>query len=748
MLSRKIPLWLVLIVTGIALIGVGALVKFKPSLTRPLVEEVEKAVTWPGKEPEPPKIATAQKFASYVEAELNVSPNVPKYEIKSDLSNVTNASDGSFWFSDSRKELLAKNGFVVAPGWEDEFFSIYERNRYAKTPNFITTDSMLHHYHLAFDYLLRDLETNKLRTELIKLASGMLSASQNQLASLSGGEWEQAAKRNLAYFSVVQKLLDPSFAVPAAVKPEVAAELALIESHQEPLLSPVMNLGQGAVNPLDGYKEDYSQYVPRGHYTKTEELKTYFKTMMYLGRMTFRLKSAEETKSAVLIVAALKSSSDLYTTWEKIYEPTVFFVGKSDDLTLYQYDEVREKTYGKLTDAKGLSADAAKLTTFITEAGKLEAPQINSMPIFGPTIQADREKEIKGFRFMGQRFTLDASVFQRLVYREVGDKQSTCAAGPQKWAMCPNSRCLPKALDIPAAMGSAEALKILTDQGETKYACYSENMTKMRKYIAGLSEPVWTQNLYWGWLYTLNPLTTPKGTGWPTFMQSAAWQRKDLTTYLGSWTELKHDTILYAKQVYAELGGGPPEEKDDRGYVEPNLELYTRLEALLQMTRSGLTSRNLLSSENEEFLSRLQTLSARLKEISGKELSSQSLSSDDYELIRGYGGSLEHLWIDSLKDKGITDTSKLDQNPASLVADVATDPNGSVLEEGTGKVADIYVVVPVEGKLKIAKGGVFLHYEFAWPMSDRLTDEKWNEMLRDSKAPPLAEWVKSYVANE
>jgi hypothetical protein len=41
------------------------------------------------------------------------------------------------------------------------------------------------------------------------------------------------------------------------------------------------------------------------------------------------------------------------------------------------------------------------------------------MPIFDETIQPDREKEIKGFRFMGQRFSLDASIFQRLVYRDV-----------------------------------------------------------------------------------------------------------------------------------------------------------------------------------------------------------------------------------------------------------------------------------------------------------------------------------------
>ena len=54
--------------------------------------------------------------------------------------------------------------------------------------------------------------------------------------------------------------------------------------------------------------------------------------------------------------------------------------------------------------------------------------------------------------------------------------------------------------------------------------------------------------------------------------------------HLSSWTELKHDTILYAKQVMAEMGGGP-EEEPPKGYVEPNPEAYARLLALVEMTQ-------------------------------------------------------------------------------------------------------------------------------------------------------------------
>ena len=59
----------------------------------------------------------------------------------------------------------------------------------------------------------------------------------------------------------------------------VDKELALIEAHQG-----------YADSPLFGYKEDYSQYVPRGHYTRNDQFKTYFKAMMWYGRIGFRLQ--------------------------------------------------------------------------------------------------------------------------------------------------------------------------------------------------------------------------------------------------------------------------------------------------------------------------------------------------------------------------------------------------------------------------------------------------------------------------
>ncbi|NLI92429.1 MAG: DUF3160 domain-containing protein [Peptococcaceae bacterium] len=379
-----------------------------------------------------------------------------------------------------------------------------------------------------------------------------------------------------------------------------------------------------------------------------------------------------------------------------------------------------------------LTGNSDQWAAFVAGLKKLEPPQINSIPIFDETIQSDRDKEIKGFRFMGQRFTLDASVFQRLVYREVKENKEG------------QRRLLPKGLDIPAAMGSGEAYKILEAMGETGYGNYPQNMRKMQEAISGLNTKTWTQNLYWSWLYTLSPLTKAKGEGYPAFMQNDAWTRKQLETYLGSWTELKHDTILYAKQVYAEAGGGM-QEIDDRGYVEPNPEVYARLAALTGMTIEGLDSRKLLKENDRACLRLMEDLAKKLQAISQKELMNQSLSNEEYDLIRGFGANLEHFWLEAMRDKGIDHQSAIMENPASLIADVATDPNGLVLEEGTGFVSTIYAVVPIEGKLRIAKGAVYSYYEFTNPSQNRLTDQKWKEQLETNQAPAQPSWTKAYT---
>jgi hypothetical protein len=663
-------------------------------------------------------------FADYVPYQVKVEPAVPGYEI--DLDQVANP-DLLTRLSDEQRALLQENGFVVVPSRVAQIYQIYKSAKERSIPIFVTTDALLHTYHILYDYTLRSAEIQHFVNDLKGLNTVMIEVAEEQYQAASG-EVREAARRNLAYFSVASVLLDPSTPIVSEVADDVNAELDLIAAHQG-----------FAESPIFGYKEDYSQYVPRGHYTRNETFGRYFKAMMWYGRMMFRLKPGPspeaieagrmETRQAILIVAALQNAQiggeSALAVWERIYEPTVFFVGKTDDLNIYDYAQLLKEVYGDQLTLADLE-DAAKLDEFIEQAMTLRPPKIVSSYV------TDREKPeevTKGFRFMGQRFIPDSYIFQQLVYDKVGTQG--------------DPRVFPKGLDVTAVLGSPKAYLILLNvYDEGRYAHYQQQMEKLRGEFGQLPPEQWVENLYWSWLYALRPLLEIKGEGYPSFMQNQGWVDKDLNTFLGSWTELRHDTILYAKQSYTMKATGiMPQPEAVRGYVEPQPEVYARLAALAKQMRTGLEGRGLLDAEYRDKLERLESLLLSLKTMAEKELAGEALSGEEYELIRNIGGILEGITTFSAKVKEQI-TSEADERMA-VVADVHTDVNtGQVLEEGVGDAFLIYAIAPVEGKLVATQGGVFSYYEFTQPMDDRLTDEAWQEL---EPKPDLPVWTESFA---
>lgn len=632
--------------------------------------------------------------------ETSVVPCVKAYSVSPDLSNIDNL--WQFYLQDEMVDKLAKNGFVVCGVSGNEFFEQYEENRYNMIPNFVTVDSLMHTYHLYFGYLLKNLERDSLSDDLLRLSRRMLSGSQEQYDQLKGSEWESAARRNVAFFTVGTKLLDGSTQVDDYVEGIVGQELERIESAKEILES---ELSRGM--------EDYTQYIPRGYYEGDEKLESYFRAMMWYGRVHFKQQDEDLDRSALLISKAMTDDSEAYELWSSLYAVTSFFAGASDDQGVCEYAPLIQEVYGEDLEVPALIGKEEKFASFHTKTAELPAPQINSIPIWD-----GQENVISGFRFMGQRFTIDGAIMQKLIYSDVKENPEG------------QKRMLPDVLDVPAALGSDAALAILEEAGAADHAGYRENMERLREALEKENDDLWSASLYAGWLNTLRPLLTVKGEGYPVFMQSEEWMKKDLECFAGSFTELKHDTVLYTKQVLAEMGGDYIEETDDRGYVEPEPLVYLRFMQLAEQTAQGLEDYGMLSSEEAVNLSRLSEIARRLWAISVKELNDEVLSKEEYDFIKGYGGNIEHFWYETMKGVGEDGGRPATQEcPAAIVVDIATNPNGQVLEAGTGNPSYIYVVVKVDGKLKIARGSVYSFYQFVWPMEDRLTDSKWQQML-------------------
>ena len=692
-------------------------------------------------------------FGTYEPYLVNISsPSVDIYTISADFSNVSNFS--KFTFSENDKLSLRQNYFVAKPSQYKQIYDIYNECKKNEIPIFVSVDSMLHTFHILYDYALRILEVQKFYPTLVSLTAEMMGYTDRQYRSATDATVREMARRNLAYFAVAAKLLDPAVAVPSDVAAEVSAELNLIEKHSG-----------FAESPIFGYLEDYSQYVPRGHYTRNEVLKKYFKSMMWYGRMMFRLRPTDaeqgyrETLQALLIVQAMhnnwfkcdKCANSAISSWETIYNPTTFFVGKTDDLNIYDYTNLMREVYGEnfATLPVDSFADNTKLSKFIDKALSLHNPLINSSFVLDWEQAQSVTPVTKGFRFMGQRFIPDSYIFQQLVYDKVTKYTGTGDPFTKIDSIIGPVKGFPRGLEVFAVLGSTRALNILVNEGDTEYEKYFDRMNKLKLEFSLLPSSVWVQNLYWNWLYVLMPLLFEKGTGFPIFMQNTAWMDKELTTALGSWVELRHDTLLYAKQSYTIVATAYPPGANlptgiVRGYVEPNPWVYARLAALAKFMRLGLEKYGLLLPEFRNKLIDFESLQLALKTIAEKELTNQPLTLDEYVLICNIGDTLEKLLTFPPETAGQIENDTDDE--LAVIADVHTDPNtGQCLEEGIGYPLDIYVIVKDADEIKVTRGAMFSYYEFKQPMSNRLTDEEWQEMLKGYNPPRLPNWNSSFI---
>jgi len=654
-------------------------------------------------------------FGPYVDYQVEVVPSIGGEPPT--LAEAWNADQ--LW--SGMEDDLGQQLFAVGHSSRQAMHMVYVNS---EAPPLVTTDSVLHAFHMLYDQSLQMAERERLAASAGALLPGLTAYLERERAAATAA---RAAAREMAvaHAAVGARLLDPDFAPPASVASTVEAELALILAHAGFVASPIF-----------GRCEDYSQYVPRGHYAGDEALERYFLAMMWLGRTSFRIQDStvgqtladgrRETLCALMVSRALYDMSVDGTVglqlWETIYEPTGFFVGEADDLTPMEYRALVREIYG--ADLPELSvdelADETLLSRFRDAALELRDPMITSDFVWD---YQDEDSVTKGLRLMGQRFTPDSYMFEELVYDEVGTQSVP--------------RLMPSGLDVMAVLGSERAYTLLDEQGETAYQDYDTQLATLREQFGGLGSHDWAQNLYWSWLWALEPLAAGGwGEGYPHFMRSERWEDRALTGALGSWAELRHDTILYGKQSYTDVGGGP--EEPPAGYAEPVPDTYARLASVARLLREGLAARDLLHVQIEDKLVSLEDGLLTLRDIAVLELQDAPLTDDQRDYLLNYQHRL-YEWTTFSEE--ITGEDEQGDECMAVIADVHTDPNTStVLEVGVGRPDEVFVLVRHAGQTFVAKGGMFSYYEFSWPMSDRLTDDAWQDMLASGEAPDRPGW--------
>jgi len=652
---------------------------------------------------------------------------------------VTGLADISDWEFD---EMLGVFDFVGGPANPQE--------RGPHNARLVNPDVLLHAFHKYMENSLEDLEKTSLAPQVRQLVQH-LQTQAFAFQKLSRGDlarhYELIAAQMTIPLIMLQNARWPVEEGESRPLPEPAAgekpdrddslenALSLLNQYQANF-SPEMlkklkaeiryiyeakeSVTTKASSPLFGhydenYNVDYTQFTPRSHYTKSSLLRAYFRAMMYLGRNYYNLKNSNGMIDALLL-AHLMAAPDgqgrrALEDWQRIMEITGFYVGLPDDVSYPEWRDFIVSLTGneKFTPGDALSPDLQKK---ITARLKELKPPVTALT-GGQQVEVDKVN----FRIFGQRFTFDAWILSHLTAKHPMDS--------------PPLPSTPSAIFVPAAMGNPWARSFIPtflkqempDISPEQMKLFEEKFQKVSGALAAVDEPAWFSSIGWVWLKLLGTLNAPSAGGYPLYMQGKVFPIKQLETFLGSYTELKHDTLLYAKQSYAELGDGEDEGKPPpapKGFVEPNLAFWQTLQRLVAYTDAGFRKYNLFPLELEEY-GRLQEFKKQVEfytAMAVKELRGQPLTEKEYEKLRT--ASLSYL------AQPFSGASQLNNTRSGLIADVHTDLfKNQVLYEATGDPYLMLVLVGNEGRTRLAVGVAFDHYEFTGPLTSRYTDADW-----------------------
>jgi len=586
------------------------------------------------------------------------------------------------------REDLARDGFAIDGSWSSQVLhTIYSYTaRYADGPVYVTTDAGYHEWHLVFSKALRDTEEQVLLPLLEDLVGGLLAASTEP----GNPPDDTAAQEDVRlYLQAVATILGLDAGVIGARATE---EVGLVDLHAEMAESPTL-----------GVEVDYTLMTPRGHYTRSEGLTRYFKAMAMLGATPFPIDDPDALRRAWCLSSLLTTRPALLDAWQRIYETTSFLVGAADDYTPLELMAALEAAGGNSDDA-AMAAVGAALAA-------------------GRPVLIDAEKA--SVRTMGARFVLDSFLLDQLVH-------------PQVW-----QRLEASVLDVAAAMGSDWALAQQEAAGvPAEYPEYGERLTALRDLVATRPPADWGGTVYDAWLYAILPMWLTRGDEHPGYMQTDAWAARSHQGGFGSYTELKHDTVLYSKQAFAE-GDAPLPPAPPRHWVEPDPVPFERLAEAARLLRTGLADRALLTDDTRDLLDGLIAMETRFGRIARDELAGRPISAADNDWLAAIGSAFELLWLqagdgeaDYLGGFGDDPDSR-----APVVVDIFSNP-WDALEIATGGFDTLYVLVPNdEGRFQVAVGAVYAFYEFWVPRGERLTDEEWREMLMNREAPDRPSWL-------
>jgi hypothetical protein len=668
----------------------------------------------------------------------------------------------------AEREIFRRQGFVSLDQRQrysmgSAYYAIYTRD----LPVLVTTDSILHAWHRSFDTALKQLEVAYFVPTLDSVLARASEANAKAAAVTHDRVLLESLKDVDLYFTVARNLiagtLPPAGGAPKPPSSSAAAASLAVPPwlgdarSVEELLGKIAALKvESDENPTAIYggrrPVDWSQFRPRGHYTESFALQSYFRCMIWLGRpdlgwnlgprTTRFVDTQRERRDALLAVLALDRSGAA-TQLANVTRIVDFLVGRPDNVTPSDvHDALEAAAFGRLDDV----LDAKRLARFDAALANegARAQQIRSQVVVSPSNDAPAPLPLV-FQIFGQRFALDGFLLANLVYDQIVYRTKK------------QERMLPSGLDVMAALGNDSATRLL--KAELEHWHYASNLLAARRTVESLPAEAWSATAYAGWLAALRMLDDqPEEGAFPHVMRREAWRHKELRTALASWTELRHDTVLYVKQSYT----ASPMCEYPTGYVEPYPAFFARMAELaadLGQRLAAALPRNVSSASASDAEQACSTASAffanfavqmrELGALAHKELRQEPFTREEREFLKqtlderggGSGGPHYTGWYPRL----FYATQPMTWTP--VVTDVHTDPSDDkVLEEGTGDVQFLVAAIDNGPHRAAYVGPAYSYYEFTSSTAKRLTDPEWQARIESGNLPEPPAFTRDFQA--
>jgi hypothetical protein len=641
--------------------------------------------------------------------------------------------------SEAELAKLGENGFAISKTREFPTFSYGYQSIYSEDlPVYVSADSVLFAVHRSFDEILEQVEYRYLVPELHSLLGSMREL-------LPRAEFPEPLQGELdVYLTLAESLLTGMVLAPAS-----SGDAELI---RELYAQAVAGEGHADVSWLGVERdEDFSQFKPRGHYGDMPTLQQYFRAMILLGRADLRLI---ETKGngkqvfhrsqfdAALALDELLSPS-ARERWQRIDRVIGLFSGERDAMSPADMAGLLEKLgVGNFAEARALDdlTIAREIAGGAWGAQRIASRIIYKEPGVPHTLPLDR-----AFTLFGQRYTVDSHVFVNTTYDRV------------------EKRMMPDPLDVAfAALGNDAALEPLSADLENQ--SYAAGLARTRVLVDAHEAAYWESSLQTSWLAALRALSpTVEALTWqPSVFRTPAAQNRILNTQLASWAELRHGTVLYAKQSYT--AGNACEFPD--AYVDPYPDFYARLGRFAGQVSeiADAVGDASLSPRLTAWADNFQSAMAKLERMAENQKTGAPHDAELMEFINdAVSWSLEHgcdpteppmpVGLQGWYLRLFFDQEKsLEQDPT--IADVHTQPTdevgndvGRVLHVGTGLPRLMVITIETCNGPRAYAGLASSYAQVVEEDWTRLDDPTWAKRIAEGSFPEPP-WMKDVFAEQ